>query len=103
MHAEVADRTEEISGICRRYGVSRLEVFGSVARGDDFDPETSDVDFLVQFRPDEEVDPLGQFFGLVDALSCALGRPVDLVEDGAVTNRYLLAAIDRSRELVYAA
>ena len=103
MHPEIADRKEEIAGICRRCRVSRLEVFGSAARGSDFDPETSDADFLVQFGPDDGLDPLGQFFDLVDALSGALGRPVDLVEEGAVTNPYLLAAINRSRELVYAA
>ncbi len=103
MHAEIAARKDEIAGICRHLGVSRLEVFGSAARGEDFDPATSDADFLVQFSPDDEVDPLGQFFNLVDALSGTLGRPVDLVEEGAVTNPYLLAAINRSRELVYAA
>lgn len=101
MLAEIADRKEEIARICRRCRVSRLEIFGSAARGTDFDPETSDVDFLVQFSADNGGDPLGQFFDLVDALSDALGRPVDLVEKGAVTNPYLLAAINRSRELVY--
>ncbi|MDE0303410.1 MAG: nucleotidyltransferase domain-containing protein [Albidovulum sp.] len=103
IHAEIADRKDEIAGICRHLGVSRLEVFGSAARSTDFDPETSDADFLVEFSPDDDVDPLGQFFDLVDALSGALGRPVDLIEEGAVTNPYLLTAINRSRELVYAA
>jgi predicted nucleotidyltransferase len=37
--------------LCRRYGVRRLDVFGSAARGADFDVATSDVDFLVQFGP----------------------------------------------------
>ena len=39
MHAEIADRKGRIAGICRRHRVSRLEVFGSAARGTDFDPE----------------------------------------------------------------
>ncbi len=34
MHAEIADRKEEIAGTCRRR-VSRLEVFGSATRGAD--------------------------------------------------------------------
>ena len=50
MHTEVGDRKDEIAGICQRYRVSRLEVFGSAARGADFNPETSDVDFLVEFE-----------------------------------------------------
>ena len=52
MHAEIAE-------ICRRYRVTRLEVFGSVARGTDFDTETSDVDFLVEYHPESDIS----FFG----------------------------------------
>ena len=36
----------EIPDLCRRYGVARLELFGSAA-GDAFDPQRSDLDFLV--------------------------------------------------------
>ena len=102
MHAAIADKREELAELCRRYGVARLEVFGSAARGTDFDPQTSDADFLVEFNPDSGFGPFDQFFGLAEALRDALGRPVDLVESGAVRNPYLRAAIDRSRELVYA-
>ena len=83
-------------------GVARLEVFGSAARGTDFDPQTSDADFLVEFDPDSGLAPFDQFFDLAEALSMTLGRPVDLVEPGAINNPYLRAAINRSRELVYA-
>jgi len=38
----------EIHAICRRFGVERLEVFGSSIR-DDFNPDSA-VDFLVVFR-----------------------------------------------------
>jgi hypothetical protein len=31
-----------------------------------------------------------------------MGRPVDLVEAGSVRNPYVLAEIERSREIVYA-
>ena len=102
MHAAIADKKDELAELCRRYGVVRLEVFGSAARGSDFDPQTSDADFLVEFNPDSGLAPFDQFFDLAEALRDALGRPVDLVESGTVRNPYLRAAIDRSRELVYA-
>ncbi len=35
---EITERRSEIADICRRFGVSRLAVFGSAARGNDFDP-----------------------------------------------------------------
>ncbi len=102
MHAAIADKREELVELCRRHGVIRLEVFGSAARGSDFDPETSDADFLVEFGPTDGPRTLGQYFDFRDALRHALGRPVDLVEAGVIRNPYLRAAIDKPRELVYA-
>ena len=102
MHAAIADKREELAELCRRHGVVRLEVFGSAARGADFDPETSDADFVVEFRLDDGRATLGQYFDFAEALRRTLGRPVDLVESGAIRNPYIRAAIDRSRELVYA-
>lgn len=103
VQAEIAGKREALAALCRRYGVVRLELFGSAARGSDFDPVTSDFDFLVEFRPDQPLPPLEQFFGLANAPEHLLGRPVDLVEPAAVKNPFILAGIDRSREVVYAA
>ena len=101
MHAAISDKKDEVAELCRRYGVARLEVFGSAARGTDFDPRSSDADFLVEFRLDDGRTPLRQYLDFAEALRHTLGRPVDLVEAGAVWNPYLRAAIDRSREVVY--
>ena len=102
MHTTIADKKEELADLCQRHGVTRLEVFGSAARGTDFDPQTSDIDFLVEFRLDNQRAPLQQYFNFAEALRQTLGRPVDLVESAAVKNPYLRTAIDKSRELVYA-
>ena len=102
MHAEISQKRDGLIALCRRYDVARLEVFGSAARGTDFDPVASDADFLVTFNPGSRLDPLEQFFGLAEALEKLLGRPVDLVEAGAIRNPFLLAAIDKAREVVYA-
>lgn len=103
MHASIDQHRAEIAQLCQHYGVRRLEVFGSAVRGDDFDPRTSDADFLVEFAPDTALSPLKQFFGLAEALQGVLQRPVDLVESGAVRNPFLLAGINQARELAYAA
>ena len=102
MHAAIAQHHASIAVICQRYGISRLEGFGSAARADDFNPASSDADFLVEFEPG--VQPgLDTFFGAKAALEALLGRGVDLVEPDAVRNPYVLADINRSREPVYAA
>lgn len=41
---------DAIARACKRYGVERLRIFGS-ALTDHFDPEGSDIDFLVDFAP----------------------------------------------------
>lgn len=101
MHAEIADRKDEIAKLCRRYRVARLEVFGSAARGDDFDPQTSDVDFLVEYHPPTLPGIARRRMGLLNDLRALLGREVDLLRIGTIKNKYLQQAIDRSRELVY--
>ena len=103
LHRAIAEHQEAIAAICRRYGVRRLEVFGSAACGGDFDETRSDADFLVQFTGDGKFGPLEEFFGLREALSQVLMRPVDLTEPGAIRNPYVKRAIDQTRELVYAA
>ena len=47
--------------------------------------------------------PLEQYFGLKEELESLFGRPVDLVESGASSNRYFLESVNKSRRLLYAA
>jgi predicted nucleotidyltransferase len=96
------DKQQAIAALCARFGVVRLEVFGSALR-DDFRPGESDVDLLVDFAP---MDPHGladAYFGLLDALRELLDGDVDLVMADAVTNRYLAREIERTKQLLYAA
>lgn len=102
MYPAIAQHRTGIPAICQRYHVSRLEVFGSAARAEDFDPASSDADFLVEFAPDAQPD-LKSFFGVKADLEQLLGRGVDLIEPGAVRKPYVLASINRHREAVYAA
>ena len=101
MHREIESRTKEIAEICRRHRVKRLDLFGSAARGADFDPETSDADFLVAFTPPMRDDLFDRFMGLKLDLSDALDRDVDLIRMGTVRRQHIQAHIDGSRETVY--
>ncbi len=103
MHALIEQHREDIAKLCRRFGVRRLEVFGSAARGSDFDPATSDADFLVSFQNDSTRACFSRFFDLTEALERLLGRPVDLVSPDALTNPYVVASVDRAREVIYGA
>ena len=91
----------EISDLCRRYGVSRLELFGS-ATTDAFDPQRSDLDFLVEFDADSS-RLFDRYFGLKESLEALYGHRVDLVTTGSLQNPYFIEAVNKSRQLVYAA
>lgn len=91
----------EIPALCRRYGVSRLELFGS-ATADAFDPQRSDLDFLVEFDADSS-RLFDRYFGLKESLEALCGRRVDLVTVGSLRNPYFIEAVNKSRQLVYAA
>ncbi|MBI1776750.1 MAG: nucleotidyltransferase domain-containing protein [Proteobacteria bacterium] len=102
MHALIAEQRERIAELCRRHGVRRLEIFGSGARATDFDPDRSDVDFLVEFDDEASAPSLKRFFAFRDGLVAVLGRPVDLVSADSIVNPYVKAEVERTREPVYA-
>jgi predicted nucleotidyltransferase len=103
MQADIAKKREALAALCRRYGVARLEVFGSAARDADFDSDHSDADFLVTFQPSVRND-LATFMDLKEALERLLRRPVDLVEREAIEasrNYIRRRAILKEAETVY--
>lgn len=103
MHPLIKEKQAEIRALCQRYQVRSLAVFGSAARGDDFRPDTSDADFLIEFERDSTLPPLRAYFGLRDALADLLGRSVDLVDPTNIENPYFLRQIRQDREAVYEA
>jgi predicted nucleotidyltransferase len=98
----VQNSREAVERLCRRFRVRRLELFGS-AVGEQFNPETSDLDFLVDFEELEPEEYADTYFGLLEGLRELFKRNVDLVMVSAVKNPYFLESIERSRTLLYAA
>ncbi|HBS32991.1 MAG TPA: DNA polymerase III subunit beta [Parvularcula sp.] len=102
MHPLIAEKLEDIKRLCRERAVKRLEIFGSAARGDDFDPDKSDADFIVDFCDWHRKPWLGAYFDFERALAALLGRDVNRTQLGAVKNIYVQQSIDQDRELTYA-
>jgi predicted nucleotidyltransferase len=90
-----------ISALCAKYGVVRLDVFGSAARGN-FDLETSDFDFLVDFGSVERQGFGDVYFKLLADLEQLLGSKVHFVEDNCQEEPFLNEA-NRHRQALYAA
>jgi predicted nucleotidyltransferase len=103
MHRFIKDKFDELQALCDKHRVLKLELFGSAASVDSFDPETSDLDFLVEFQPMPPVEHADAYFGLLENLQDLFECDVDLVEVKAVSNPYFLESIDRTRRIIYAA
>ncbi|MBA2247838.1 MAG: nucleotidyltransferase domain-containing protein [Chloroflexia bacterium] len=99
MIALVEDNREAIVALCERYGVRRLSVFGSAVTGT-FDPETSDVDFLVDLG---EYDPgvARRYLGLIVALEHLFGRHVDVVTEKAVKDPDFRRELEATAKVIY--
>jgi predicted nucleotidyltransferase len=78
----IAEKRADLAALCRQYRVARLDVFGSAARGYDFDEARSDIDFLVLLEPSS--DDLTRLLSLQTALEDLLHRRVDIQSRRAV-------------------
>ncbi len=102
MHKLLIEKSAEINNLCQRYNVKTLHVYGSVVRSD-FDPSKSDLDFLVEFLPQEPTERAACFFGLDAALRTLFDRPIDLGELEGIRNDRFRKIVNASKVAVYAA
>ena len=91
----------QVAELCRQVGARRLDVFGSAARGE-FDPESSDLDFLVELDALPPARYASAFFALKEGLEKLFGRPVDLVTESGLGNPYFRERVQAERRTLYA-
>ena len=99
MIALIEQNRDALARLCRQFRVERLELFGSAAKGN-FQPDSSDVDFLVTFadaRPGTYAD---RYLGLLLALEQLFQREIDLVTERSIRNPYFRKAVEATRQLV---
>jgi predicted nucleotidyltransferase len=83
---------------CREFKVKRLDLFGSLARGEH--AAESDVDLLVEFE-EPDLHPSKRFFGLLHHLEDALGCEVDLLTVSSLSNPYFRRRVLKERMNIY--
>jgi hypothetical protein len=87
---------ENYSYLTSEFGVERIGLFGSIAKG--IETEDSDVDIIVEFRR-----PIGlKFIELVEYLENLFGRKVDVMtKDGLDNVRLKDIGDDIRRNVIY--
>ena len=95
---KIEDHKQVIEEICRNLRVKHLDLVGSASR-DDFQPERSDIDVLVEFNGIDRL--FARYFDLKNRLEEELGRQVDVIQDSAVKNPYIRRTMDRDKVRIY--
>ena len=92
---------EEVAALCRRIGARRLDVFGPAVRAD-FDPISSDLDFLVEFDDLAPARYADAYFAPKESLEALFDRSVNLVIHAGLRNPFFRDRVIAERKLVYA-
>lgn len=98
--AELESKRAALVALCRKYGVARLDVFGSGAT-EEWRPSESDLDFVVAFQSQSRHDLADRYLGLAEDLEALFERPVDLLTERAIRNPYFRRNVDATRTPVY--
>lgn len=88
---------DKVAAFCRKHGIRKFSLFGSVIR-DDFGPH-SDVDVLAEFKPDVRFS-LFDLVGMQDELSAIIGRKTEIFEFQSL-RPWMQEEVAGSMELVY--
>lgn len=99
---QILAQHERIEQLCREHHVVRLSLTGSAAAGD-FDPDRSDLDFLVSYRPGYHTSAWDDYWGLKEGLEALFHRKVDLIDREALRNPYVKQSMFACEKELYAA
>ena len=91
---------EALAGLCRRNGIRRLSLFGSVLKGTD--RPDSDIDLLVEFQPENVPSLLGMAAIEAELSDLLDGRRIDLRTPQELS-RYFRDEVVRAAEVQFAA
>lgn len=96
---DLAKLKPKIENICRQLPVKRLGLFGS-ALTHNFSPN-SDIDVLVVFDSDENIDFFSKYFELKEQLEGIFNREIDLVVDKPFRNPIFRKSVEKTRTVIY--
>ena len=95
----IQDNMDSLKLLCMKYHVGKLFVFGSVVNPS-FEPD-SDIDFLVSFKKIRLEEYADNYFDFKFSLEDLFKREIDLLEEKALKNPYLIKSIGSSKQLIY--
>ena len=89
----------QINYLCRQNSVKTLYAFGSVL-SDRFTAD-SDIDLIIDIDSNDPIDYSEKYFNVSFGLQDLIKRPIDLLEEKTIRNKYLRAELDKTKTLIY--
>lgn len=103
MHPAIEKHLDEIRAAAERYGVEKLEIFGS-AMTPEFDVDRSDVDFIVHYPKGYDFGFFAErLFELEEEIAEILQRSAQLVMTSALKKDRFRTSANRTRTVIYVA
>jgi predicted nucleotidyltransferase len=91
----IEDICEKVRPLAMQYGVDKIALFGSYARGEQ--TEQSDLDFVVDKGKIKGL----QFYGFIGDLEDVLGMPVDLLTYSQLPNTLFMDDVLKDEVVLY--
>lgn len=97
---EISKITNVFIELLIQYDVKNLYAFGSSV-SDNFDPDTSDLDFVIEINEPDPVERGDKLMKLWDKFEQLFKRKVDLLTDSSIRNPVLRENIEETKVLIY--
>lgn len=94
---KIEDLDINFSDLCIRYGIQKLEVFGSFARGDA--RQDSDIDLIAQFTGLNNL--VDRFFSFKNEVEKISNRPVEILPNKPFKNPIFARNVNKDRKVIY--
>jgi hypothetical protein len=101
MTSLISKHKQELVGLCEKYEVKTMFVFGSATTSQFND--LSDIDILISFKEIPFNQYTDNFFELHEKLEELFQRKVDLFTERSLSNPYFIESIEATKKLLYAA
>lgn len=98
----ILKKMDDIKRLCHQTKVAKIGLFGSALR-EDFDPEISDLDFVVEFLEPDAPGISDRYLTLAESLETIFERRVDLITARSIKNPVFFAEVNTSLCPLYAA
>jgi uncharacterized protein with HEPN domain/predicted nucleotidyltransferase len=100
MNVLIEQHRKELTELCRRFRVQRLDLFGSAAIGT-FKPDSSDLDFIVRFDLPGEYGYAMRYLNFAESLESLFNRPVDLLTEPMIGDPDFRDEVEQHRQNLF--